>query len=112
MSHPDTSRTGGSGPGNTIPGTSNSDAKDPDTGSCGTHSAGTVESAVSPETLRALASYADLPLAAGREEPVAAVLGAWLPDVNALSRKMSAPEHQDLAPATTFIHPSVDDREA
>ena len=112
MSHPDTSRSGRGGPGNSIPGTSNSDAADLGTGSSGALKAGKGEPALSPETLRALASYADLPLAAGREEAVAAVLGAWLPDVNALSLKMSAPEHQDLAPATTFIHPSVDDGEA
>jgi hypothetical protein len=67
---------------------------------------------MSLQALRALAAYADLPLAEGREEAVAAVLGAWLPDINALSRKMSAPEHQDLAPATTFIHPSFEDGEA
>ena len=112
MSNPDTSRTGRSGPGNTIPGTSNSGAEDPDTGPSEKQGTGRGEPGVSPATLRALASYADLPLAAGREEAVAAVLGAWLPDVNALSLKMSAPEHQDLAPATTFIHPSVDDGEA
>ena len=67
---------------------------------------------ISPATLRALADYADLPLAAGREAAVVAVLGAWLPDIDALSRKMSAAEHQDLAPVTTFIHPSFEDGEA
>jgi hypothetical protein len=66
---------------------------------------------ISPQALRTLAAYADLPLAARREEAVAAVLGAWLPEVNALSRKMSSPEHQALAPATTFIHPGVEDGE-
>jgi hypothetical protein len=70
------------------------------------------DSGISPQALRMLAAYADLPLAAGREAAVAAVLGAWLPDVDALSRKMSAPEHQELTPATTFIHPSVDEAEA
>ena len=67
---------------------------------------------MSPQALRALAAYADLPLPTGREAAVAAVLGAWLHDVDALSRKMSAPEHQELAPATTFIHPSADEAEA
>ena len=66
---------------------------------------------ISPATLRTLADYADLPLAAGREEAVVTVLGAWLPDIDALSRKMSAAEHQDLAPVTTFIHPAVEEGE-
>jgi len=69
-------------------------------------------SRLTPEVLRTLADHADLPLAAGREEAVAAVLGAWLPDVNALCRKMSSPEHQDLAPATIFIHPDIGEGEA
>jgi hypothetical protein len=67
---------------------------------------------LAPAAVRALAEYADLPLAPGREQAVAAVLGAWLPDVNALSRKMSAPAHQDLVPATIFTHPAADDAEA
>jgi len=67
---------------------------------------------ITPEVLRTLADHADLPLATGREKAVAAVLGAWLPDVNALCRKMSAPEHQELAPATTFIHPDIGEGEA
>lgn len=70
------------------------------------------DGSISPQVLRVLADYADLPLAPGREQVVAAVLGAWLPDVNALSRKMSAPEHQELAPATTFIHPGFEEGEA
>ena len=58
-----------------------------------------------PQAVRTLADYADLPLAPGREEVIVTVLRAWLADANALSRKMSAPEHCNLAPATTFIHP-------
>lgn len=60
---------------------------------------------------RALSRYADLPLASGREAALAAILDAWIPDANALSRKMSAPEHRDLVPATMFAHPGLDDGE-
>ena len=61
---------------------------------------------VDTRAVRALAGYAGLPLAPGREQAVAAVLGAWLSECDALNRKMSAPEHQDLAPATA-LHPSA-----
>ena len=62
--------------------------------------------------VRALAEQADLPLAPEREAAVAAVLGAWLPDVHALNRKMSAPAHQHLVPGTIFTHPAVEEGEA
>jgi hypothetical protein len=65
-----------------------------------------------PGQVRALAAYAELPLPPGREEVVASVLRAWLADANALSRKMSAPEHWTLAPVTVFSHPTVVDGEA
>ena len=55
--------------------------------------------------VRALADYAALPLAPGREALLAPVLQAWVDDANALSRKMSAPEYWTLMPATVFSHP-------
>jgi hypothetical protein len=58
-----------------------------------------------PECVRALARYADLPLSADRESAVAQILAAWIPEANALSRKMSAPEYQSLTPGTIFSHP-------
>lgn len=64
-----------------------------------------------PDAVRQLAVYADLPLAPGREAVVAPVLRAWLADANALSRKMSAPEHWTLAPVTIFSHPAAEDSE-
>jgi hypothetical protein len=67
---------------------------------------------LTPEAVRALADHADLPLAPGREAAVAAVLGAWLPDVHALNCKMSAPAHQDLVPGTIFTHPAAEEGEA
>jgi hypothetical protein len=63
------------------------------------------------EAVRALAAYAGLPLAPGREAAVAPVLRAWLADANALSRKMSAPDHRTLTPVTIFSHPSAEDGE-
>lgn len=56
-----------------------------------------------------LASVGELPLPSGREAAVAAILAVWLPDANELSRKMSAPVHQHLLPATVFSHPGSDD---
>jgi len=53
----------------------------------------------------ALAQAADLPLTPERQAAATAILAAWLPAANALSRKMSAPEHQALMPVTTFSHP-------
>jgi hypothetical protein len=64
---------------------------------------------VTPDLVRSLANHAALPLAAGRESAVASVLGAWLPDANALSAKMSEPGCQTLVPATVFVHPDAQD---
>lgn len=58
--------------------------------------------------VRWLACYAGLPLAPGREPAVAAILDAWVPEANALSRKMSEAAHRDLLPATVFAHPAAD----
>lgn len=59
----------------------------------------------------ALAQAADLPLTPERQAAAAAILAAWLPAANALSRKMSASEHHFLMPVTTFSHPSEPSRE-
>jgi hypothetical protein len=56
-------------------------------------------------SVRALAEYAGLALAPGREAVLAPTLDAWVADAEALSLKMSAPEHWTLAPATIFNHP-------
>ena len=60
---------------------------------------------VTPAMTRALAEYAELPLAADREAIVTPILGAWVKDANELSRKMSAERHATLVPATVFMHP-------
>lgn len=54
--------------------------------------------------VRVLASYAALPLAPGREPIVAAILDAWIPSADELSRKMSAAAHQTLLPVTVLTH--------
>lgn len=59
--------------------------------------------------VRALATVANLPLAADRDAVVGDLLGQWLPAANDLSRKMSAAEHQALLPATVFVHAPADD---
>jgi len=55
-----------------------------------------------------LAQTADLPLATGRATSAGALLAAWLPAANELSRKMSAPEHAALLPITVFTHAAPD----
>jgi hypothetical protein len=55
---------------------------------------------------RALARYAALPLAPEREAAVAAILDAWLPAADELSRKMSGADHQALLPITVLTHPA------
>jgi hypothetical protein len=60
---------------------------------------------IDAQAVRALAEYAGLPLAAGREAVLAPTLEAWVADAEALSLKMSAPEHWTLTPATVFTHP-------
>ncbi len=56
--------------------------------------------------IRALARYAALPLAPEREAVVAAILDAWLPAAEELSRKMSAASHRALLPITVLTHPA------
>lgn len=57
-----------------------------------------------PARVRALARYAALPLAPEREPIVAAILDAWIPAADELSRKMSAAAHQALLPVTVLTH--------
>lgn len=59
---------------------------------------------IDEDTVGALAEVADLPLSVDRHAAVLDVLGAWLPDANELSRKMSAPEHWTVTPATVFAN--------
>lgn len=61
---------------------------------------------VTPALVRALAEYAELPLAPGREEVITPTLAAWIKDANELSRKMSSAKYWELAPATIFSHPN------
>ncbi len=60
---------------------------------------------ITPAVIGALAAYAELPLAPGREAVINATLEAWIKDANELSRKMSADKYRDLIPATVFSHP-------
>lgn len=62
---------------------------------------------IDEKTIAVLAAVADLPLSEGRYGPVQEVLWAWLPDANALNRKMSAQEHWTVTPATVFTHPAT-----
>jgi len=66
---------------------------------------------LSPEQVRELAHLADLHLARGREDVIMPTLAAWIDDANALSRKMSAAQHQELVPATVFTHAPANEAE-
>jgi hypothetical protein len=57
-----------------------------------------------PVDVAALARCAALNLSAERLAAVEAILSAWIPAANELSRKMSEPAHQSLLPVTTFTH--------
>jgi hypothetical protein len=63
------------------------------------------ETQITAEAVQALAAAADLPLAPERAEDVAVRLAGWLEAANELSEKMSAPEHLQRGPITTFTHP-------
>jgi hypothetical protein len=65
----------------------------------------TARNPVTETLVRQLADVAALPLTQARVTAVAAILGAWLPEANALSEKMSAPRYKGLGPITVFTHP-------
>jgi hypothetical protein len=65
----------------------------------------TARDVVTEALVRQLADVAALPLAQARVTAVTAILGAWLPEANALSEKMSAPKYMGLVPVTVFTHP-------
>ena len=64
----------------------------------------TESSSAGAARVRLLARYAALPLTPERELIVAAILDAWLPAADELSRKMSAGAHQALLPITVLTH--------
>jgi hypothetical protein len=59
-------------------------------------------------TVRKLAGAADLPLTDERAAVLAPQLGAWLSAANELNAKLSADEHRDVLPITTFSHPGAE----
>jgi hypothetical protein len=61
---------------------------------------------VTPALVGALAEYAELPLAPGREKVITSTLETWIRDANELSRKMSSAKYWELAPATIFGQPN------
>ena len=65
----------------------------------------TDETQITAEAVRALATAAALPLDPQRAEDLAERLSGWLTGANELSEKMSAPEHLQRQPITTFTHP-------
>lgn len=64
------------------------------------------------ERTRALARYASLPLEPERVAIVAAILDAWIPAAEELSRKMSGAAHQELLPITVLTHASANGDDA
>lgn len=62
---------------------------------------------VNARVVRTLAEQAGLALPVERAEALAPQLAEWLSAANELSRKMSAPEHAGLMPATVFTQPAA-----
>jgi hypothetical protein len=65
----------------------------------------TDETGIDAEAVRALATAAALPLEPERAEDLVERLTVWLDGANELSEKMSAPEHLQRTPITSFAHP-------
>jgi hypothetical protein len=63
------------------------------------------ETRITPEAAQTLATAAQLRLAPDRAPAVADQLSVWLTAANELNLKMSAPEHRQRAPITSFTHP-------
>ena len=61
---------------------------------------------IDEQTVRLLAAVANLKIDDEDMPAVIGVLSAWLPDANELNRKMSAPAHWQITPATVFTHPT------
>jgi hypothetical protein len=66
---------------------------------------------IDEDGVRSLAAAAGLPLAEERLGPVAALLSAWLPPANELSRVMSDLALREQMPITVFAHPLTDPTE-
>jgi hypothetical protein len=65
----------------------------------------TNESGLTAEAVRTLGSVAELSLEPERAADLAERLTVWFAGANELSEKMSAPEHLQRGPITTFTHP-------
>jgi len=69
-----------------------------------------IEDRVDDDRVRALARAAGLTLEEARVGALTALLGAWLPAANELSRIMRGPEHREVVPGTVFAHPAPEPR--
>jgi hypothetical protein len=68
----------------------------------------TEESGLTAEAVQALGSVAELSFEPERAEDLAERLTVWFAAANELSEKMSAPEHLQRGPITTFTHPDLE----
>ncbi len=66
---------------------------------------------VTAKEVRALSNIADVGLPEERLEPVAALLNAWLPAANDLSRTMAGEAYMAVMPITVVVHPENGDKE-
>lgn len=64
--------------------------------------------AITPDTVRAAAALAGLPLPEARVAEVTALLAAWVPAANALSTRMQSDDVCDLMPAVVFTQGPAD----
>lgn len=64
-----------------------------------------MSSNLTTDQVKVLARCADLELGDERATAAAQILNAWVPAANEVSRKMAAPEYDNLTPITVLVHP-------
>ncbi|SFO47538.1 hypothetical protein SAMN05216207_10658 [Pseudonocardia ammonioxydans] len=69
------------------------------------------DDAVTPRDVAAAARLADLALPDDRLAAVASLLSAWIPNANALSRRMQASNLDSLVPSVVFLQTGIDSEE-
>lgn len=69
-----------------------------------------MSSNLTTDQVQVLARCADLDLSDERAAAAAEILNAWVPAANEVSRKMAAPEYDNLMPITVLVHPQLGEK--
>jgi hypothetical protein len=64
---------------------------------------------ITEQVVEVCEGLADLKLKAERRPGVAAILAAWVPAANELSRKMAELRYRAITPNTRFTHPGTNE---